>query len=76
MNTVRQGIFKVIKFHGSPKWLRFVILCGIIFLDFTLHTPKHMQYMLPVYWYLIYVDLVTVKTTVTLDSLPYGSILI
>ena len=41
-NIVRQGIFAAIRFHGSPKWCKFVIsiLWHLIFMDFTILAAK------------------------------------
>ena len=44
-DIVRQGIFEAIKFHGSPKWCKFVISVYLIFMDFTTLAAKCMCYI-------------------------------
>ena len=55
-DIVRQGIFEAIKFHGSPKWHKFVISVVFDFHGFY-HTCSKMYVLyIPVYtWKLIFV---------------------
>ena len=51
-DIVRQGIFEAIKFHGSPKWCKFIISVAFDFHEFY-HTCSKMYLLyIPVWVYL------------------------